>query len=39
MTDTGQQGLDLLRVLKAERRELGELILRREGFVPQISKE
>ena len=39
MTNTGQQGLDLLWVLKAECRELGELILRREGFVPQISKE
>ena len=39
MTDAGQQGLDLLRVFKAERPELGQLILGREGFVPQISKK
>ena len=39
MTDAGQQGLDLLRVFKAERPELGQLILGRKGFVPQISKK
>ncbi len=39
MTDAGQQRLDLLRVFKAKRLELCQLILGGERFIPEICKE
>ena len=39
VTDAGQQRLDLLRVFKAKRLELCQLILGCERFIPQIRKE